>query len=154
MANTFTQIYIQVVFAVKGRESLIRREWKSELHKYITGIVRNEKHKLIAINSMPDHIHILAGLKPDMALSDLVRDVKANSSRFINEKKWVKGKFQWQEGFGAFSYSHSELDSIVKYIQNQEKHHSKKTFREEHDGMLKAFQIEYNEKYVFEEITD
>ena len=154
MANTYTQIYIQVVFAVKGRENLIRREWKDELHKYITGIVRNEKHKLIAINSMPDHIHMFIGLKPNTALSDLVRDIKANSSRFINEKKWVKGKFQWQEGFGAFSYSHSELDSVVKYIQNQEKHHSKKTFREEYDAMLKAFQIEYNEKYVFEQITD
>ena len=154
MANTYTQIYIQVVFAVKGRENLIRREWKIELHKYITGIVKNEKHKLIAINSMPDHIHMLIGLKPDTALSDLVRDVKANSSRFVNEKRWVKGRFNWQEGFGAFSYSHSEVDSVVKYIQNQEKHHSKKTFREEYDAMLKAFQIEYNEKYVFEEITD
>jgi len=154
MANTYTQIYIQVVFAVKGRENLIRREWKDELHKYITGIVRNEKHKLIAINSMPDHIHMFIGLKPDTALSDLVRDVKANSSRFVNEKRWVRGRFNWQEGFGAFSYSHSELDSVVKYIQNQEKHHSKKTFREEYDAMLKAFQIEYNKKYVFEEITD
>ncbi len=109
---------------------------------------------LIAINSMPDHTHMFIGLKPDTALSDLVRDVKANSSRFVNEKRWVKGRFNWQEGFGAFSYSHSELDSVVKYIQNQEKHHSKKTFREEYDAMLKAFQIEYNEKYVFEQITD
>jgi len=154
MANTYTQIYIQVVFAVKGRENLIRREWKDELHKYITGIVRNEKHKLIAINSMPDHIHMLIGLKPDTALSDLVRDVKANSSRFVNEKRWARGRFNWQEGFGAFSYSHSELDSVVKYIQNQEKHHSKKTFREEYDAMLKSFQVEYDLKYVFEEIAD
>ncbi len=154
MANTYAQIYIQVVFAVKGRENLIRRELKTELHKYITGVVRNEKHKLIAINSMPDHIHMLIGLKPDRALSDLVRDVKANSSRFVNEKRWVRGRFNWQEGFGAFSYSHSEWDSVVKYIQNQEKRHSKKTFREEYDAMLKAFQVEYNEKYVFEEITD
>ena len=154
MANTYTQIYIQVVYAVRGRANLIRKEWKDELHKYITGIVRNENHKLIAINSVPDHIHMLIGLKPDTALSDLVRDVKANSSRFVNEKKWVRGKFNWQEGFGAFSYSHSELNSVVKYIQNQEKHHSKKTFREEYDAMLKAFQIEYNEKYVFEQITD
>ncbi len=154
MANTYTQIYIQVVYAVRGRANLIRKEWKDELHKYITGIVRNENHKLIAINSVPDHIHMLIGLKPDTALSDLVRDVKANSSRFVNEKKWVRGKFNWQEGFGAFSYSHSELDTVVKYIQNQEKHHSKKTFREEYDAMLKAFQVEYNEEYVFEQITD
>ena len=154
MANTYTQIYIQVVYAVRGRANLIRKEWKDELHKYITGIVRNENHKLIAINSVPDHIHMLIGLKPDTALSDLVRDVKANSSRFVNEKKWVRGKFNWQEGFGAFSYSHSELGTVVKYIQNQEKHHSKKTFREEYDAMLKAFQVEYNEEYVFEQITD
>ena len=152
MANTYTQIYIQIVYAVKGRANLIRKEWKDELHKYITGIVRNENHKLIAINSVPDHIHMLIGLKPDTALSDLVRDIKANSSRFVNEKKWMRGKFNWQEGFGAFSYSHSELDAVVKYIQNQEKHHSKKTFREEYDAMLEAFQIEYDKKYVFDEI--
>ncbi|HLF19180.1 MAG TPA: IS200/IS605 family transposase [Bacteroidota bacterium] len=151
MANTYTQIYIQVVFAVKGRMNLIRREWKEELFKYITGIVRNEKQKLIAINGVLDHIHILLGIKPDIALSDLVSDIKANSSRFINDKRFVRGRFSWQEGFGAFSCSHRELDSVIHYIANQEEHHSKKTFREEYEEMLKAYQIDYNKKYVFEE---
>ena len=149
MANTYTQIYIQVVFAVMGRANLIRKEWREELHKYISGIVRNKKQKLIAINSVFDHIHILIGLKPDIALSDLVRDIKANSSRFINDKRFVRGRFSWQEGFGAFSYSHLELSSVIDYIVNQEKHHSKKTFREEYEEMLKEYQIEYNKEYVF-----
>ncbi|MEK6754795.1 MAG: IS200/IS605 family transposase [Bacteroidota bacterium] len=150
MANTYTQIYIHVVFAVKGRGNLIRRDCKEELHKYITGIIRNEKQKLIAINSMPDHIHMLVGLKPDIALSDLLRDVKANSSRFVNEKGWVKGKFSWQEGFGAFSHSHSELDRVIRYFQNQEKHHSKKSFIEEYTEALNEFQVEFDRKYIFE----
>ena len=139
MANTHTQIYIHVVFAVDKRQNLVRQEHKEELHKYITGIIRNKKQKLIAINSMPDHIHIFIGMKPSIALSDLVRDIKNNSSAFINEKKWVKGKFNWQEGFGAFSYGHSQIDVVVRYIQNQEKHHAKNTFREEYLEMLKKF---------------
>src|SRR5574341_1760404 len=119
MANTYTQIYIHVVFAVQGRQNLIPKEYKEELHQYITGIVRNQKQKLIAINSMPDHVHILIGLKPNIALSDLVRDIKANSSAFMNEKRWIRGKFNWQEGFGAFSYGHSQVDVIIKYIQDK-----------------------------------
>ncbi|HEY3134882.1 MAG TPA: IS200/IS605 family transposase, partial [Blastocatellia bacterium] len=118
MANTYTQIYIQVVFAVEWRQCLITPEHKEELHKYITGIIRNDSQKLIAINSMPDHMHILIGLRPDIALSDLVRDIKANSSRFINDEGWLRGRFNWQEGYGAFSYSHSHLDSVVRYIRN------------------------------------
>jgi REP element-mobilizing transposase RayT len=150
MANTYTQIYIHIVFAVKGRENLIRGEFKDELHKYITGIVTNKNQKLIAINGMPDHVHIMIGLKPDQALSDLVRDIKANSTGFVKEKKWTKGKFGWQEGFGAFSYSRSQLTTVIRYIQNQERHHSKKTFKEEYLEMLEKFNIEYDSKYLFD----
>jgi REP element-mobilizing transposase RayT len=150
MANTFTQIYVQVVFAVKGRQSLLRREKKEELHKYITGIVRNCKQKLIRINSVSDHVHILIGLKPDIALSDLVRNIKANSSRFINEKRWIKGKFNWQEGFGAFSYSQSHLDRVIQYIDRQEEHHRKKSFKEEYLSLLAKFKVDYDPRYVFE----
>ncbi|MBL7959667.1 IS200/IS605 family transposase [bacterium] len=150
MANTYTQIYIQVVFAVKGRQNLIPNIHKNELYKYITGIIRNKGQKLIAINGMSDHIHILIGLKPDMMLSDLVRDIKANSSKFINDKKWFRGKFNWQQGFGAFSYSHSQINSVVTYITNQEKHHSKSTFKEEYKKLLEKFIVEYEDKYLFE----
>ncbi len=150
MANTYTQIYIHVVFAVQGRQNLIPKEHKEELHKYITGIVQNKGQKLIAINSMPDHVHIFMGMKPTIVLSDLVRDIKNNSSTFINEKKWVRGKFNWQKGFGAFSYGHSQIDAVVKYIQNQEEHHEKKTFREEYLEMLQKFAVEYDEKYLFD----
>ena len=154
MANTYTQIYIHVVFAVQGRQNLISKEHKEELHKYLTGIVQNKGQKLIAINSMPDHVHVFIGMKPNIALSDLVRDIKNNSSGFINEKKWVRGKFNWQKGFGAFSYGHSQIDAVVKYILNQEKHHAKKTFREEYVEMLKKFAVEYDEKYLFEWIEE
>ncbi len=154
MANTYTQIYIHIVFAVQGRQNLIKKENKEELHKYITGIVRNKKQKLIAINSMPDHVHVFVGMKPSIALSDLVRDMKNNSSVFIKEKKWLRGRFSWQEGFGAFSYGHSQLDAVVKYIQNQEKHHTRRTFKEEYLQMLENFKVEYDEKYVFQWVED
>ncbi len=137
MPNTYSQIYIQIVFAVKGRQNLIPNIHKDELYKYISGIIRNKDQKLIAINGIPDHIHILIGLKPDATLSDLVRDIKANSSKFINDKKWIQGKFNWQEGFGAFSYSHSHLDRIISYIKNQEKHHSKTTLKKNTKNFLK-----------------
>ena len=151
MANTYTQIYIQFVFAMRG---LIPKEHKEELHKYIAGIIRNKKQKLIAINSMPDHIHIFIGMKPSIALSDLVRDIKNNSSTFINEKRWVRGKFNWQEGFGAFSYGNSQMDVVVKYIRNQEQHHARKTFKEEYLEMLKKFNVEYDERYLFQWIGE
>lgn len=154
MANTYTQIYIHVVFAVQGRQNLIPKEHKEELHKYITGIIQNKKQKLIIINSMPDHIHLFIGMKPITALSDLVRDLKNNSSNFINAKKWVRGKFNWQEGFGAFSYGHSQIEVVVKYIQNQENHHAKKTFKEEYLEMLKKFNVEYDEKYLFKWVDE
>ena len=150
MANTFTQIYIQVIFAVKGRQNLLRKENKEELQKYITGVIKNKKQSLLRISSVSDHVHILIGLKPDIALSDLVRDIKANSSRFINEKKWIRGRFRWQEGFGAFSYSQSHLDQVIRYIDGQEEHHRKESFREEYLSTLQKFKVEYDSRYVFE----
>jgi REP element-mobilizing transposase RayT len=149
MANTYSQIYIQTVFAVDGRLSLIRPEFKEELYKYITGIVRNKKQKLIAINGMSDHIHILIGLKPAMALADLVRDIKADSSEFINGKRWIRGRFSWKEGYGTFSYGHSQLSTIIRYIQNQEQHHRRRTFKEEYLTWLKKFEVPFAEKYIF-----
>ena len=150
MPGTFSQIYIQVVFAVKGRENLIVNTWKDELHKYIAGIIKGKEQKPIIVNGMPDHIHVLIGLRPAMAISDLVRDIKNNSSNFINDKKFVKGKFFWQEGYGAFSYSHSQLNDVFQYILKQEEHHRKKTFKEEYLDFLKKFEVEYDERYLFD----
>lgn len=150
MANTFSQIYIQTVFAVSNRESLIKPAFKEEVYKYITGIVRNQGQKLIAINGIADHIHILIGLKPSMALADLMRDVKADSANFINKKKWLHGRFSWQDGYGAFSYGHSQLDTVVRYIQNQEKHHRRRTFKHEYLALLRKFDIAFDAKYVFD----
>lgn len=154
MANTYSQIYIQVVFAVQGRVSLIEREWKDELYKYITGIVKKHNQKLLAIGGVANHVHILLNIKPNIALSDLVRDIKANSSRFVNEKRLVKGKFSWQDGFGAFSYSISQLDDVIRYIQNQEDHHRETSFKDEYLKHLKKFDIEFDERYVFEWIDE
>ena len=123
MADTYTQLYIHIVFSVKGRQPLILKEYKDELHKYITGIITSKKQKMIQINSMPDHIHILVGITPDIAISDLVRDIKRNATQFINRKQWIAGKFMWQEGFAAFTYSHSQLKDVITYIENQEIHH-------------------------------
>ncbi len=150
MANTYTQIFIQIVFSVKGRQNLIPKQRKEELHKYITGIVTNRNQKLLAVHCMPDHAHVLVGLKPTIAISDLVRDIKAGSSGFMNEMNWIKQKFNWQEGFGAFSYGHSQLDQIIKYINNQEEHHRKRTFREEYLEFLDRFHVDYNEQYLFD----
>jgi len=150
VTNTYSQIYIQTVFAVDGRLSLIRPDFKEELYKYITGIVRSKKQKLIAINGMSDHVHILIGLKPAMALADLVRDIKADSSDFINRKKWIRGRFCWQEGYGAFSYGHSQLDTIIRYIQNQEQHHRRRSFKDEYLAWLKKFEVPFEEKYIFQ----
>ncbi|HEY1719355.1 MAG TPA: IS200/IS605 family transposase [Verrucomicrobiae bacterium] len=149
MANTYTQIYLQVVFAVEGRQNLIAPEHNDELQKFITGIVSGQKQKLIAINNMPDHLHLLVGLRPDSSLSDLVRSVKAGSSKFINTKRWVAGRFSWQEGFGAFSYSRSQLGAVIRYIENQQKHHAKKSFREEYVELLEKFDVDYDKKYIF-----
>ena len=150
MANTYSQVYLHIVFAVKGRQNLIRVEIREDLHKYITGIITNRDQKLLSIFCMPDHTHLLVSLKPSISISDLVRDIKAGSSKFINDKKLIKGKFSWQEGFGVFSYSRSQIDTVIKYIQNQEKHHNKKSFKEEYLEFLKKFAVEYDEKYLFE----
>ena len=149
MANTYTQIYIHVVFAVEGRQNLIPPEHNDELQKFITGIVSAQKQKLIAINNLPDHLHLLVGLRPDSPLSDLVRDIKAGSSKFIKEKQWVAGRFSWQEGFGAFSYSRSQLGAVIRYIENQQRHHAKKSFREEYVELLERFGVDYDAKYIF-----
>ena len=154
MANTYTQIYIQIVFAVQGRQSLIPANQKEELFKYITGIVKNRNQKLIAIKGMSDHVHIFVGMKPNIALSDLVRDIKAGSSGFLNEKKWLYGKFHWQEGFGAFSYSHTDIDRVARYIQNQEEHHRTKTFHEEYLNVLNEYAVQYDNQYLFAWIDD
>lgn len=150
MANTYTQMYIQIVFAVKRRQNLIQKNWKDELNKYICGIVNGKGQKVYAIGGVEDHIHILVSIKPNIAISDLVRDIKANSSKWINENEFVRGKFQWQEGFGAFSYAQSQLDNVIAYINNQEQHHQKKTFKDEYLTLLQKFDIEYDEKYLFD----
>lgn len=150
MPGTFSQIYIQIVFAVKGRESLIQTSWEEEVYKYITGIVQNQGQKMLAINGMPDHIHFFIGMKPSCCLSDLVREIKKASNDFIKEKKFIKFKFQWQEGYGAFSYSHANLDNVINYIMNQKEHHKKKTFKEEYMEFLMKFEIEFKEEYLFE----
>ena len=150
MANTYTQIFIQIVFAVKGRQNLIPSENREELHKFITGIVQHRGQKLLAVFAMPDHIHLLVSVKPTILISDLVRDIKAGSSKFINDKKWMNHKFNWQEGYGAFSYSKSSVDLVVKYILNQEEHHKTKSFKTEYLDFLEKFDIDYNSEYLFE----
>jgi REP element-mobilizing transposase RayT len=150
MANTFSQIYLQFVFAVKNRQSLIKKENKEELHKYITGIVQNRKSKMLAIHCMPDHAHIFVGFKPVMEISDFVKEIKVESNEFINNKGWTNNKFAWQNGYGVFSYSQSHIDAVVKYILNQEQHHQKKTFNQEYHQLLEKFKIPFEEKYLFD----
>jgi putative transposase len=154
MANTFYQLSIQLVFAVKNRDALITPEFRDTLHKYIGGILVNKKHKPLAINSMPDHIHIFFGMNPNCNLSDLVRDLKSDSSTFINKHKLSRFKFRWQEGFGAFSYSLSHRSRVINYVDNQQKHHKKKSFRKEYLEYLRKFEVEYDERYLFEFFTD
>ncbi len=139
-----------MVFAVQGRAYMIQARTKDQLYKYITGIVTNKGRKLLAIGGMPDHVHLFVGMKPDLSVSELIRDVKRSSSLFINEKQWFRGHFSWQEGFGAFSYSRDDLDRIVNYVLNQEEHHRRRTFREEYLALLKASEVDYDEKYLFD----
>lgn len=150
MAGTYSQIYIQIIFAVKHRDALIHQTWGERLYQYITGIVQNKEQKILAINGMPDHIHLLIGMKPSCCLSDLVREIKKSSTEFITENKLCKFKFNWQEGYGAFSYSHSQLDDVIGYIMNQKEHHKKKNFREEYTGFVKKFNIDYEDKFLFD----
>ncbi len=154
MAGTYTQIYIQYVFAVKGRENLLKPEWRQNVFKYMSGIIREKNQKAIIVNGVSNHVHAFVGLKPSMRISDLARDIKNNSSNFINSKRWLPWHFQWQEGYGAFSYGHSQLDDVYRYIQNQEQHHKKRSFREEYLELLKRFEIEFQEPYLFEWYDD
>jgi REP element-mobilizing transposase RayT len=153
MANTYTQLYIHYVFAVQNRLSLINEKWKTQLYKYMNGIVEQQGHKAFAINGMPDHVHILVSMNPKQAPSDLIYNIKRSSSLWINENGFVTGKFSWQEGFGGFSYGKSQIKDIAKYIENQQQHHRKRTFNEEYLEFLEVFGIEYDERYVFKPIN-
>ena len=150
MANTYSQLYFQIIFVVKNRENLIAKKNKEELQKFITGVIQNRGVKLLAIHCMPDHTHIFISSKPNILLSDLVRDIKSASSKFINDKNWMLGKFNWQEGYGAFTYAHSQINAVVKYINNQEEHHKTKSFKEEYILFLKKFNVDYQDEYLFD----
>ncbi len=152
MANTYTQIYLQFVFAVQDRISLIHSSWEEDLYKYLTGIVQNNGHKLIAINGIPNHLHVFVGYKPHQLIPDLLQDIKGSSSKWINQQGFVKAKFRWQAGYGAFSYSHSQIDNVVKYIANQKEHHRVNTFYEEYLKYLKEYKVPFDEKYVLKDI--
>jgi len=148
MGGTYSQLYIHVVFSVKGRQALLSPDWRKELFSYISGIISAKGHQSIIVNGVADHVHILLGMKPSIALSDIVRDIKNNSSKFITEKKWTRNRFEWQTGYGAFSYSHSQLSKIYRYIQDQERHHQKRSFKEEYIDLLQHFDIAYDERYI------
>ncbi|MEO6549774.1 MAG: IS200/IS605 family transposase [Ferruginibacter sp.] len=151
MPNTYTQVHLQFVFAPKYRASLILSSWENDLYKYITGIVQNNNHKMITINGMPDHVHMLVGFRSTQSMADLMQDVKAGSSKWINDNKYCKGRFEWQSGYGAFSYAKSQLPNVIRYIENQKEHHNRKTFLEEYKLFLEKFEVEYDEKYIFRE---
>ena len=151
MPNTYTQIHIHAIFAVKYRTGIIRKEWKDELYKYITGIIQNYDHKLLAINGMPDHVHVFFGMRPIQSLSELMQDVKGSSSKWINEKGFMEDRFEWQEGYGAFSYSKSQVSNVIGYITDQEEHHQKICFVAEYKKFLDKFEIDYDERYLFKE---
>lgn len=151
MANTYTQIHIHAIFAVKKRRSLIQNDWKDELYKYITGIIQEHNHRVLAINGISDHIHIFFGMRPTQSLSDLMQDIKGSSSKWINERKFTKQKFEWQEGYGAFSYSKSQASKVIGYIQNQEAHHRKTRFSDEYRAFLDKFEVSFNERYLFKD---
>ena len=153
MADTYSQIYLHVVFAVAHRQGLIPTAHKEELYKYMAGIVKAKGQKLLAVNGMPDHVHLLLNIQPNIALSDLIRDVKANSSRFINEKRWTTGKFSWQSGFGAFSYAASQLDAVIGYIQRQQQHHTQRSFRQEYEALLTAFGVDFDSAHTFGDVA-
>ena len=154
MAQTFSQIYIQIVFAVNGRGNLLHKPWRDEVFKYISGIIKEKKQKSIIVNGVENHVHLFVGLQPSMCVSDLVRDVKNNTTNFINQRKFVEGRFSWQEGHGSFSYSHSHIEKVYNYILNQDKHHQKRSFKEEYLEFLNKFEIDYDEIYLFDWLED
>ena len=150
MANSYTQVHIQFVFAVKYRQALIHRDWQERLHAYITGIFQGNQHKMLQINSMPDHIHMFIGMRPHQSISSLMQNVKSESSKWIKTENLAQS-FAWQEGYGAFSYSKSQVDDVIRYIQNQEIHHKKESFLEEYRKFLTAFEVDWDEQYIFKE---
>jgi putative transposase len=154
MANTYTQVHLHLIFAVQNRRSLINEGWKTRLYEYITGIVQENTHKMLIINGMPDHLHLAIGMRPIQSISDLMQDIKGSSSAWINKNKLIKGKFEWQEGYGAFSYNKSLLPKLIDYIKNQEEHHKKKSFIQEYKEFLDLFEVEYDERYIFKELED
>lgn len=151
MPNTYTQIHLQIIFAVKYRMGLIKKEWKDELYKYMTGTVQANKHKLLAINGIEDHVHILIGMRPTQSLADLLQDIKSGSSKWINDNKLTPQKFEWQGGYGAFSYSKSHVPRVIRYIHKQEEHHKKVNFLTEYEDFLQKFGVEYDRQYIFKE---
>ena len=152
MANTYTQIHLQTVFSVQDRYCIIQKTWKDELYQYITGIIQNHGHKVLSINGMPDHVHILFGMRPTQSLSDLMQDIKGDSSKWINKKGYISGRFSWQEGFGGFSYGKSQVNNVIDYIKNQEIHHRKKSFTEEYLEFLEKFEVPFDERYIFKPV--
>ncbi len=150
MVNTFSQIYLQFVFAVKHRQCLVRKENKEELHRYTTGLVQNRKAKMLAVHCMPDHMHLFVGFKPSVLISDFIQEIKVETNEFINKKNWIDKHFSWQEGYGVFSYSQSHIDRVIKYIMNQEAHHQKKDFLHEYLQLLDKFEIPFEDKYLFD----
>ena len=152
MANTYTQIHIQAVFAVSNRLCIINEKWEEELYKYISGIVQNQGHKLLAINGMPNHVHVFFGMRPSQSLSDLMQDIKGDSSKWINQKRLTREKFSWQEGYGAFSYSKTHVERVIRYIKNQKQRHEKISFTEEYLDMLRKFGVDFNEAYIFKPV--
>ena len=150
MVDAYTQLYIQLVFAVKGRKSFIQSQWENEIYKYITAVVQTDKHKMLAINGMPDHIHIFVGLNPVIAISYLVKDIKRASNNLINERGLTYEKFEWPSGYGAFSSSKSQIDQVCKYIMNQKVHHAKSSFKSEYISLLELFEINFKDEYLFE----
>jgi putative transposase len=152
VSNTFTQIHIQSVFTVQDRSAIIHKEWKESLYRYVTAIIQNAGHKLLAINGMPDHVHVLFGMRPTQSLSDLMQAIKGDSSRWINEQKLIRARFSWQEGYGAFSYSRSQVPAVIRYIRDQEEHHRTKSFIEEYHDLLRKFEIPFEERYTFKPV--
>ena len=150
MANTYTQSYFHLIFSPKNREALIKKQWKNELEKYITGIIQNHKHKLLAIYAMPDHLHIFIGYNVNHLIPDLVEEIKTSSNAWIKQQGYCKSKFDWQKGYGAFTHSHAQIDTVVRYIQNQEEHHQRKSFKDEYLEVLMRNDIKFNDDYLFD----
>ncbi|RYC68800.1 IS200/IS605 family transposase [Spirosoma sordidisoli] len=153
MANTYTQIHLHLVFAVKHRAAVIAPDWKYDLYGYMTGIIQNHSHKVLAINGMPDHVHILIGMRPTQSVSDLMQQLKQESSGWINDNRRTSHRFAWQEGYGAFSYSKSQLPAVIRYIDAQEEHHRTRSFIDEYSRMLDTLGIDYDERYVFKPLA-